>query len=136
MLCPPPHFVQVTLVALVAEHEHLSRLLHSPHAAVAPPAVYRIYPQLSDEQYEKCCNDSAWLGRQVDVCHECGEWLDDNKHLTARRKKYNSSQNHQQQRSTAGAADAESRAESDDDETSMQSITQLVNRVLTMPAPS
>ena len=141
---PSISFAPVELVALVAEHDHLSRLLHSPSSVVVPSAIRRLWPQLSAEQYSVRCGDSTWLGSQVDVCHECAEWLDDNKHATARRKRRNDTggvgssdeQKQQRQRSTLDDNGSTSDDESGDDGTSVRSITQLVNRVLTMPSPS
>lgn len=137
---PSTAFVQVELVALVAEHEHLSRLLHSPPSAAIPAAVIRLFPQLSVDQYREQCDDSAWLASQVSVCHECAEWLDDNKHITARRRTHDSSTSNdsseQRQRHISDYKNDASDDESDEDESSVRSITQLVNRLLTLPAPS
>ena len=140
---PSTSFTHVAQGLLVAEHEHLSRLLPPSHAAAVPAAVRHLYPQLSAEQYvDECSGDSRWLATQVEVCRECAEWLDESKHSTARRAtkgdtssarttgsgEQQQSVSDDQSRTTDDGGDAQS--------TGARSITQLVNRLLTMPAPS
>ena len=141
---PSTSFVQVALLSLVVEHRHLSRLLHPPSpASPVPAAVRRLYPQLTGEQFIEQCSDSAWLARQVEVCHECAEWLDDNQHIAARRSSMHGSSSslrkgssERRQRFKANDNNDASDDEGDEGRHSVRSITQLVSRLLAMPAPA